>query len=205
MFIQPLYIYPAHLCLLNPLDVTYTYLHDYRKHEHPRPSYASKAIIIHLSAMRPSSHINCSSPSPQPDHPQLLHNIHTAVKASDTDEAQYNPSGSRSNGPLKPKHRYDGLSRLKKTAASSSLKPTTRPSKTIKSSSKSLTAVSAEPTNHYRTSDQVLGHEGAGVVQETGPGAKLFKKYGCPIFSHPPIPSQTHQASLTNNSPSGTK
>ena len=29
---------------------------------------------------------------------------------------------------------------------------------------------------HYRSADQVLGHEGAGVVQETGPDVRDLKK-----------------------------
>ena len=29
---------------------------------------------------------------------------------------------------------------------------------------------------HYRNQDMVLGHEGAGVVEEVGSNAKLFKK-----------------------------
>ena len=29
---------------------------------------------------------------------------------------------------------------------------------------------------HYRFTDQVLGHEGAGIVQEVGPGAHELKK-----------------------------
>ena len=29
---------------------------------------------------------------------------------------------------------------------------------------------------HYRTADQVLGHEGAGIVQELGPGVRYLKK-----------------------------
>lgn len=29
---------------------------------------------------------------------------------------------------------------------------------------------------HYRSSDQVLGHEGAGVVQDIGPEVKALKK-----------------------------
>lgn len=30
---------------------------------------------------------------------------------------------------------------------------------------------------HYRSNDQVLGHEGAGVVQEVGPDVRSLKKY----------------------------
>ena len=29
---------------------------------------------------------------------------------------------------------------------------------------------------HYRSADQVLGHEGAGVVQDIGPGVRALKK-----------------------------
>ena len=29
---------------------------------------------------------------------------------------------------------------------------------------------------HYRSTDQVLGHEGAGIVQEVGPGVRELKK-----------------------------
>ena len=29
---------------------------------------------------------------------------------------------------------------------------------------------------HYRSTDQVLGHEGAGIVEEVGPGVRDLKK-----------------------------
>lgn len=29
---------------------------------------------------------------------------------------------------------------------------------------------------HYRSADQVLGHEGAGIVQDIGPDVRSFKK-----------------------------
>ena len=35
---------------------------------------------------------------------------------------------------------------------------------------------------HYRSADQVLGHEGAGIVQDVGPDVHNLKKWGPFLF-----------------------
>ena len=37
---------------------------------------------------------------------------------------------------------------------------------------------------HYRSADQVLGHEGAGIVQDVGPDVRNLKKWRALPFPH---------------------